>query len=501
MKSLKIFGLSLAMIFIFGLTALAQETAPETAAAVNLDENIQASDLGISEPVILPDSSFYFLKNWQRGIQSFFTFSSIAKTELKEKFANEKLLELKKTIEQNKNQEAIKKATENYQKEAEQLKTAANAINQKAKENPQVETFLNKFIGQQALHQKLLQKLETQVPSEALAKIKEAKDAQLERFNNVMQKLEDRPEKITEKLDSALDKQAGSQFKEFKNLEVLKNLGEKLPEQARGAIQKAEENSLKRLQRDLEKMSPEDQEKFKGYIGTISGVKKTQLEILENLKARIKAGTATVETPRLQEKLEAGKADILKKINEEGRRIGCAAWGVASDFCKNGRVVFGPDIKGCPSQPICIVTGDVVVPPNRIITPDTGVTPPNTPPVLNVGPACIEIWNPVCGKNGKTYSNECFAKAAGMEIIRKGTCETPPITGIPKIPPDISIPEIPPTVSITPKPAVCIQVITPAISPEGICKVFPTPCDVPANWRKVDKCPISGTGTDSKDLY
>jgi len=35
---------------------------------------------------------------------------------------------------------------------------------------------------------------------------------------------------------------------------------------------------------------------------------------------------------------------------------------------------------------------------------------------------------------------------------------------------------------------VCIQVITPAISPEGICKEFPTPCDVPNGWKIVDKC-------------
>ncbi len=39
------------------------------------------------------------------------------------------------------------------------------------------------------------------------------------------------------------------------------------------------------------------------------------------------------------------------------------------------------------------------------------------------------------------------------------------------------------------EPGVCIQVITPAISPENVCKEFPTPCDVPEGWKKVDKCP------------
>ena len=36
--------------------------------------------------------------------------------------------------------------------------------------------------------------------------------------------------------------------------------------------------------------------------------------------------------------------------------------------------------------------------------------------------------------------------------------------------------------------AVCIQVITSAISLDGVCKEFPTPCDVPAGWKIVDEC-------------
>ena len=36
---------------------------------------------------------------------------------------------------------------------------------------------------------------------------------------------------------------------------------------------------------------------------------------------------------------------------------------------------------------------------------------------------------------------------------------------------------------------VCIQVITLALSPDGVCKEFSTPCDVLEGWKKVDKCP------------
>ncbi len=34
----------------------------------------------------------------------------------------------------------------------------------------------------------------------------------------------------------------------------------------------------------------------------------------------------------------------------------------------------------------------------------------------------------------------------------------------------------------------CVYVITPAISPTGICIEFPTSCDVPEGWNKTEKC-------------
>lgn len=49
----------------------------------------------------------------------------------------------------------------------------------------------------------------------------------------------------------------------------------------------------------------------------------------------------------------------------------------------------------------------------------------NPPAIKAVGDikncVCIQLWMPVCGENGKTYSNACFAKCANVKF-KQGSC-------------------------------------------------------------------------------
>ncbi|MEK7503604.1 MAG: DUF5667 domain-containing protein [Patescibacteria group bacterium] len=406
MKILNSIILSFCLLFAFGVV-LAQETETGTQAAA-LDENVTAQDLGVSESTILPDSPFYFFKNLGRAIQSAITLNPIKKAELKERFANEKLIELKKMTEKTKNPEVLKKATENFRKEVESVKNAVDKIKDNASSSDAVGKFLDKFIQQQTLHQRILQKLETQVSTTTMERIREAREQHLERFGEVMTKLQNK-ENIQQRLEKNLEEMKGSEFKDFKNLDILKQLEEKAPEAAKEALQRAQENTLKRLQGDVEKMSPEDQTKFQDYIDKIGGVKERQIEILDSLKTSIR------NSPQIIQKLLQIRENVIDQVKDD-TTSGNENEGVvcpqivkpASTFCPNGRVVVKKDDKGCIAAFDCVIPAETNIAPKP--TESTRV--------------CTTLWDPVCGKNGKTYSNSCYAKLAGVEIASEDACKS-----------------------------------------------------------------------------
>ncbi len=164
--------------------------AQDATNAVVSEETITAQDLGVSEPTLLPDSNFYFLKNWGNAIKMVFTFGQVNKAQLNLKIASEKLLEAQKLAGKTSNSKILEKATEFYNKQVEKMEKNIDKFQGTATTSNAISKFLDKYTKQQILHTQILEKLETKVPTSTMEKIKQNTEKHLEKFQQVMQKLE-----------------------------------------------------------------------------------------------------------------------------------------------------------------------------------------------------------------------------------------------------------------------------------------------------------------------
>ena len=83
------------------------------------------------------------------------------------------------------------------------------------------------------------------------------------------------------------------------------------------------------------------------------------------------------------------------------------------------RLCAGPLHLDCAKNQYCSATGVNNCPSAR--TPGVCATRPDV---------CTDLFDPVCGCDGATYSNRCFAAAVGVAVQHAGTCEAkPPFCG------------------------------------------------------------------------
>lgn len=300
--------LSLAFAFSSGIV-LAQEEiiSPEALE----DQAVTAADLGISPPTTLPNSPFYFLKNWQRGLSLFFTFNPLKKAEKQLSQADEKMIEAKKIAQQTGKEQIVVKAMEKYQKTIAKAGLRIEKAKERYGNDARFQSLVDKFAEKQFLHQRLGDNLEEKLanaPIETKERFVKAREAVVANFGQSLYEIDG--DKIVDRLDRILPKLKGSSFKPLKNLEVLKQLEDKIPEKALPAIKMAQENALKRLNKGLEVLAPEERkDKLERYLAKVRGNEARHLEVLEDLKSQEDASEDLLET------IEAVKEKSLTRIN------------------------------------------------------------------------------------------------------------------------------------------------------------------------------------------
>ncbi len=282
-----------------------------------LAQEIMSEELEVKTPQILPTSNTYFLKDFLRQVKMTFTFSPLKKAELRLKFANEKLIETRELVKIE-NVALIERGLNQYQKELDKLKKGAEKLT-----NLEKEKFLEKYVNQTLKQQMVLENIASQVRGEVYEKILENRNRHLERFKEVMERVENK-EIVKEKIRKATEDVINvSPLRTIKILETIKEIEEKAPEEMKPKIEEIKQEIIGKTKTTYQVFPPKIQaEKIKEQINFFANPLMAQ-EVIEEIKKEapeiiLTPETLAVPVEMLQEKIaplpEEKRVEVLEKI-------------------------------------------------------------------------------------------------------------------------------------------------------------------------------------------
>lgn len=461
------------MVALLSFAAINGALAQDVGNTVVVDE-ITTIDMGVENPGLLPTNPFYFLKEWGRGVRMIFTFNKVSKVGYELKVTNDKAAELKKVQELHPdNTVAIEKALNNYNKNALRLKTKIQSL-EESSQNPKVDAILDKLAENTIRHQQLFEELKDK-NEDLHEKFEDAEEGIEETLEHIVKNI-DKPERAVERLGKALEGQKESQSKELRAVHLLNKFEEDIdsPE----IIEKLSELKDKHIDKleaklksgiiepsrvgDLVKdISHDDIEIFEvlreleeGLVDVDDELKLDDLEkeildeanhkesdfvsrakekmdktdkILGELGRKLSADPGTIlgtERTELVDKLFkdakhhfdlAIKAYEIKKYGEVFGHAN-SAYTVA----KTGLGKLSGSGTGEKHEKILCLEGYVEHEGKCRAKKELNKEESKEEPM-----DCIQVYDPVCGADHKTYSNSCFAGLAHIEIKYKGTCGKP----------------------------------------------------------------------------
>jgi len=216
------------------------ETSTDTGTPANTTEtgdtgDVPAEELGVSEP-----SSFLWFHNFVLNVRIALTPSPIKKSELELKKAATHLLLARQAVQKNPNdpelQAKLDELNNRYQAVIEKINARIETYKTNNPDAPELKNFLDKYVDQQLKHQEVLSSLENRVPADVAEKIREKRLTHLERFGNVMSKLQTDSE-LKARLEKSIDNRENRVERRVNRVEILNELKDKVPAEMKQNIE------------------------------------------------------------------------------------------------------------------------------------------------------------------------------------------------------------------------------------------------------------------------
>ena len=463
------FILSFILVFSFSVvsSAMAQtaDTIDATETAIQVVE-ITAQDLEVENPGMLPTSPFYFLKNLGRTIKRTATFNPIKRANLELEIANQQAAEIAELKEiAPERADAIAKASQNYQDNVTKLQKRLEALKDTS-QNPNVDKLMDKLADRSIKHQQLFNELKQKFSDNP--ELKQNMEAMQNKMQDALIKIPekfDNPEMFKERMQKAIDSQTDSAFKEMRGIEMIENIEKRLPENQRATMQDIRENLMGKFGERINAMPESEQRTFMmpHMLEIMPGNPALKTRIFDEMQGRIQL------SPDIKEQMDSSQKQILESAVIKG---------------EISQTQADEQIKRAEKA---IEELNAAVNASNASSVDIDKMKNALTQAKNHLNKAKESF--AAGKYGEAFGQAVSAFSMAKNGLRIPFHLPMPMSepGSGGIMPQPSL--LPPKIfSTSSNGTVCIQVITPAVSLDGICKNFPTPCDVPMGWKRVNSC-------------
>ncbi len=267
--------------------ALAQDTVLDEALDTVLTE-VNAEELNIEEP-----GPFSWVRNLIWDTQAFFTADPIKKSEYKLKKASNQLLRARKLVKDDPDdtrlQTKLENLNESYKEAVEGIDVRIEQFRADNPDDSRLKNFMDKYVDQRLRHQEILERLEIQVPEAVQEKIQEHREEQLEKFGDVMGKLQT-SEELKGRLQSAIGDVREDIARRVNRLGIIDQIEEKAAPAVKNEIQnrinefkQSQPQVIQQLRNKAEELKIMIQERAQDFQ---EGVQERSQEIRENWEAR-----------------------------------------------------------------------------------------------------------------------------------------------------------------------------------------------------------------------
>lgn len=352
--------------------AFAQEVAKNAGnKPSDLDESFTPEDFGLTSVGFLPNSPLYLFKAARRGFSDALTRDPAAKLQNSLRFAAEKLLEAEALSQAGARESAVASALDNFKSEINRARARAEAAAAELGDSEKGKEVGRSMMDAVIKYEKLIGKIEKGTSGNAVSAAAEAKGQAAEALGAAFAFVP--PKEAAGTLSDVLDSQRGSNFKEFKNLEVLKTVEEKAPEGALNAIHAAQQSQLTKLENNLDAGGSGSRAGFGDIVQNIGGNETRHLEIINDLEVRpLSNGARTAllaakeevlsrtETrlsglPETEKRaflahLSDGNIEDLRVVNELEKNISAGSLSNVSDIASSTKESFARKVENATTD-------------------------------------------------------------------------------------------------------------------------------------------------------